>query len=288
MWIFIVYAIALYVLLKKWVNYSIEKNLYGIDKHKNIKVGESAGTVIGILFSLVLAWLGYYKMAFASLLATFLGYLDDTLVFSQKTKLVLPVLILIPFHFFDFNILYILFMIFSFNIFNIFAGYNGLESGTALLYGLTLTLYFYGSDLFTIALLFSLSSLILYLFNRYPAKLFVGDSFTYFAGTVIGLLTINTHNFVMYLTYLPLVIHFLLYIKSYIDKGKSTSAFAKVKDNCLYYDEKPYHLTQLIIKLLQKRIKCIREDYVVAVALTIIAINNIVWLLLAKFLNIPF
>lgn len=166
MWIFIVYAIALYVLLKKWVNYSIEKNLYGIDKHKNIKVGESAGTVIGILFSLVLAWLGYYKMAFASLLATFLGYLDDTLVFSQKTKLVLPVLILIPFHFFDFNILYILFMIFSFNIFNIFAGYNGLESGTALLYGLTLTLYFYGSDLFTIALLFSLSSLILYLFNR--------------------------------------------------------------------------------------------------------------------------
>lgn len=99
----------------------------------------------------------------------------------------------------------LMFVIFCTNAINIYAGINGLEVGQTIV--LTVTVILYNiveittkSDcdevhIFSLQVLlpFLFCSGALYKFNRYPAKVFVGDSYCYFAGMTLAVVGILGH-----------------------------------------------------------------------------------------------
>jgi UDP-N-acetylglucosamine--dolichyl-phosphate N-acetylglucosaminephosphotransferase len=83
------------------------------------------------------------------------------------------------------------------NAFNMIAGYNGLEAGQALVISLFTLAFCYIKGLFFLTpLLLSMISatLILLLYNKYPAKVFPGNTFTYSFGAFYAAIVI-TGNF---------------------------------------------------------------------------------------------
>jgi len=77
--------------------------------------------------------------------------------------------------------------------FNFLAGYNGLEAGQGilLLSSLSLVAFFTGNSWLSIIALCMAASLLSFLiFNKYPAKVFPGDSLTYSVGGLIAILAI--------------------------------------------------------------------------------------------------
>lgn len=109
----------------------------------------------------------------------------------------------------DLGIFYYIFMlmfvIFCTNAINIYAGINGLEVGQTIILVVTVILYnlveittqVHCSEvhIFSLQLLvpFLFCSCALYYYNRFPAKVFVGDSYCYFAGMTIGVVGILGH-----------------------------------------------------------------------------------------------
>ena len=79
------------------------------------------------------------------------------------------------------------------NLFNILAGYNGLESGMGIIILTVMGFSSYSIGLSwvtTIALCMVFSLLAFFIFNKFPAKIFPGDSMTYSIGALIGVLAI--------------------------------------------------------------------------------------------------
>lgn len=119
----------------------------------------------------------------------------------------------------------LMFVIFCTNAINIYAGINGLEVGQTLV--LTLFVILYNLVEVTtkadcdeihvlslqILLPFLLCSYALFKFNRYPAKVFVGDSYCYFAGMTIAVVGILGHFSEEILLFaIPQVFNFVLSI----------------------------------------------------------------------------
>jgi len=79
------------------------------------------------------------------------------------------------------------------NMVNMLAGFNGLETGTGLIYTGMLGLYAYVNNSY-IGALFSLitfaSLLGFYIYNKYPAKILPGDSLTYLLGGSLACIAI--------------------------------------------------------------------------------------------------
>jgi len=77
------------------------------------------------------------------------------------------------------------------NSFNLLAGFNGLESGLAVISSGALGGYFLGKGLpheASVAFLVAISYAVSYRFNRYPAKLFLGNSGTFVPASIfVGL-----------------------------------------------------------------------------------------------------
>jgi UDP-N-acetylglucosamine--dolichyl-phosphate N-acetylglucosaminephosphotransferase len=76
------------------------------------------------------------------------------------------------------------------NAFNMSAGYNGLESGQVLIVSLSLLIvsFIMGVNISTILIFSGLvgCNLVLYYYNRYPAKVFIGDVGTLSMGALVG------------------------------------------------------------------------------------------------------
>lgn len=154
---------------------------------------------------------------------TFLGYVDDVLELRWRDKLIFPFFfsILIIFSYegdtkinlpgfvsgiiglqsielsFLFYIYLICLSIFCTNSINIYAGISGLETGQSLVIGLTLMIenlfcIFGGhnpiNNLYSLVILgpFCAVTLALYKWNKVEAKTFVGDTYCYFAGSVLA------------------------------------------------------------------------------------------------------
>ncbi len=160
-----------------------------------------------------------YLLAFiTSIFAiTFIGFIDDLLVrkdyeasigLKQWQKPLLTVIAAIPlmvinagetivslpfFGAVNFGILYPLILIpigvvGASNMVNLLAGFNGLESGLALIYLSNLGVYAYVNGMEIAALIGAVSFaavLAFWYFNFVPAKIFPGDSLTYLLGGVI-------------------------------------------------------------------------------------------------------
>ncbi|KAK7074978.1 UDP-N-acetylglucosamine--dolichyl-phosphate N-acetylglucosaminephosphotransferase [Halocaridina rubra] len=178
----------------------------------------------------------------------FLGFADDVLNLKWRYKLVLPTLASLPLLMVYYvnmgsttivvpkplrvwlgltlNIgpLYYIYMamlaVFCTNAINIYAGINGLECGQAIVIATSVAMfnivelcgYQSKSHYFSLCLIipFITSSVGLFFHNRYPAKAFVGDTYTYFAGMTFAVVAIiGRFSKTVLLFFLPQIFNFL-------------------------------------------------------------------------------
>lgn len=156
-------------------------------------------------------------LLFSCLASGMLGFADNVLNLEWRWKLIVPFFTLVPLtvwynenysfdvNLFGFNIklhwtltmvYIILFAIFCQNAVNIYAGINGIEIGQSVVAQVASVCYLvlkYGRAVLddqklyfsaALSLIFIGSSMALFRYNKYPAKCFVGDVYTYFAGCV--------------------------------------------------------------------------------------------------------
>ncbi|CAL6008573.1 UDP-N-acetylglucosamine--dolichyl-phosphate_N-acetylglucosaminephosphotransferase [Hexamita inflata] len=177
-----------------------------------------AGGIVGLfVFSMICGlFKGIHGLLSACICSGLLGFADNVLNLEWRWKLIVPAFTLIPLcsyyqenynfdiQFLGFNFTlptaltyaYIIFFsIFCQNAVNIYAGINGIEVGQSIVAQLFALIYlvmkninqpFTGGYYYSaiISTIFIATSLALLKFNKYPAKVFVGDVFTYFAGCV--------------------------------------------------------------------------------------------------------
>ncbi|KAG8372027.1 hypothetical protein BUALT_Bualt12G0024000 [Buddleja alternifolia] len=232
--------------------YVLRRNLFGYDINKkgtpdgSIKVPESLGIVIGIVFLVVTIlfqyfnftadsnWLVEYNAALASVcFMILLGFVDDVLDVPWRVKLVLPSIAALPLlmayaghttiiipkplvpyiglDILDLGWIYKLYMgllaVFCTNSINIHAGLNGLEVGQTVVISCAILIHnvmqigastdpeYKQAHAFSIYLVQPLlaTSLALLSFNWYPSSVFVGDTYTYFAGMTMAVAGILGH-----------------------------------------------------------------------------------------------
>lgn len=251
--------------------YVIRRNLFGFDINKkgtpqgNIKVPESLGIVVGIVFLVVAilfqifnftadsVWLVEYNAALASIcFMILLGFVDDVLDVPWRVKLVLPSIAALPLlmayaghttivipkplipyvglELLDLGWIYKLYMgllaVFCTNSINIHAGINGLEVGQTVVIASAILIHnivqigaskdnpeYQQAHAFSIYLVQPLfaTSLALLSYNWYPSSVFVGDTYTYFAGMTMAVVGILGHySETLLIFFAPQVLNFLL------------------------------------------------------------------------------
>ncbi|PIN05518.1 UDP-N-acetylglucosamine--dolichyl-phosphate N-acetylglucosaminephosphotransferase [Handroanthus impetiginosus] len=232
--------------------YVLRRNLFGYDINKkgtpdgSIKVPESLGIVVGIVFLVVTIlfqyfnftadsnWLVEYNAALASIcFMILLGFVDDVLDVPWRVKLVLPSIAALPLlmayaghtsiiipkplvpyvglEILDLGWIYKLYMgllaVFCTNSINIHAGINGLEVGQTVVIACAILIHnimqigastdpeYKQAHAFSIYLVQPLlaTSLALLSYNWYPSSVFVGDTYTYFAGMTMAVVGILGH-----------------------------------------------------------------------------------------------
>jgi UDP-N-acetylglucosamine--dolichyl-phosphate N-acetylglucosaminephosphotransferase len=144
-------------------------------------------------------------------IAGLIGAIDDIVGISRRKKLMytifacIPLIvcragspeIVTPFYTFDLSSVYWLYLFVlipigitgAANALNMSAGYNGLESGAVVIISFFLLLVSLITGNEVAALIFSCllgTAIVLYLFNKYPAKIFVGDLGTLGMGATIA------------------------------------------------------------------------------------------------------
>jgi UDP-N-acetylglucosamine--dolichyl-phosphate N-acetylglucosaminephosphotransferase len=262
-----------------------------------------AGTVVGIL-AYIFLYTFYFGTTFSLidilatlttiLLAGFIGFIDDIIGWKsgigQFTKVSLSIPIAIPLAVVnagysimhlpfigpvDFGFLFPLVIIpigiiGAINGYNMLAGYNGLEAGMGAIILTTLAFiaWLSGSGWVSmIAMIASFSLVAFLLYNKYPAKIFPGDSLTYAIGAMIASIAIlgNMEKFAIIL-FIPYFFDALMYVRfRFIDKAKDIEAYAKLKkDGSLEMPHnKVYDFTHLAIKVLKLLKKNVYERDVV-------------------------
>lgn len=250
--------------------YVLKRSLFGFDINKkgtpqgNVKVPESLGIVVGIVFLVVAIvfqyfnftadsnWLVEYNAALACIcFMTLLGFVDDVLDVPWRVKLLLPSIAALPLlmayaghttivipkplvphigiEILDLGWIYKLYMgllaVFCTNSINIHAGLNGLEVGQTVVITYAILIHnimqigastdpeYKLAHAFSIYLVQPLlaTSLALLSYNWYPSSVFVGDTYTYFAGMTMAVVGILGHfSETLLIFFLPQVLNFLL------------------------------------------------------------------------------
>lgn len=179
----------------------------------------------------------------------FLGFADDVLDLRWRDKLFLPSIASMPLlmvYFATFNsttiiipyplrpylgyavnlgILYYVYMgmlaVFCTNAINIYAGINGIEAGQSLVIAFSILLSnimefngpYRDNNIFSMYLIipFIFCTLPLFIYNKYPSRVFVGDTFCYFAGMTFAVVGILGHfSKFLLLFFIPQIFNFLL------------------------------------------------------------------------------
>ncbi len=142
------------------------------------------------------------------------------------------------------------------NGFNMIAGYNGLEAGQGIIIITTLSviIYILGSSYVSLMGAAMVMSLVaFYIFNKYPAKIFPGDTMTYPVGALIAIMAIlgNIEKYAL-IIFIPYFIELLLKARGKLKK----ESFSKVlSDGSLDKPhEKWYGVEHVVISMLKKTI----------------------------------
>ncbi|WP_042700857.1 MraY family glycosyltransferase [Thermococcus sp. PK] len=273
--------------------------IVGKDIHKPDKpeVPEMGGIVFLLVLPLSLTVLLNETLAKALLvflLFGVVGIIDDTTQLKQSHKVLLSLLVSstiismsldtdlnILLASFELGLLYYLFAVLfvtgSANLVNLLAGFNGLEVGTS-----AIVLFFLGlitsGDAQILAFTGSAIALGFLWWNRYPAKIFPGDTGTLSLGALIGLIGIlgKVEIFAAFLL-LPHFVDFLLKSKIRF-KGRPLGRTEVLEDGTL---KAPPYLSFLGLLMRMKRVK---EPQLVAMVWEIEVILGFIVLLLHQLL----
>ncbi|EDR25882.1 glucosaminephosphotransferase, putative [Entamoeba dispar SAW760] len=243
-------GIACYYLIPHMGNKCIQKGLFGLDINKGTqdKIPESMGLVCGIvfmfitmLFSSLISTPNYIISLLVILFNFIIGLIDDFLDIRWRYKLILSfcssmlIVIIYPgsctLFGINLSIIYLFGLIclsvFFTNSINMFAGVNGLESGQCIIISVysilhniiilltTISSEQYKASLLSLYLLipFLFVTIVLFYYNKFPSKVFVGDSFTYFSGGVLGVASIiGGYDRLMFCLFFPEFINFFVSI----------------------------------------------------------------------------
>lgn len=236
-------------------------------------------TLIGLIDD-ILGWkLGLRQ--YQKPLLTLIAALPIMVINAGQSKMIVPFLGQVDIGFFYPLFIIPLAIVGASNGFNMLAGYNGLEAGMGSIILTVLAYVAWQNDLGWIAVLalcmvFSLLAFLI--FNKYPSKIFPGDTLTYSVGALIAIVAIlgNMERIALIL-FIPYFVEFFLKLKGFMQK----ESFAKPlpdKSLKLRYD-KIYSLTHLMIKILTKiKKKVYEKDVVYSIWLIEIVIAVIVLL----------
>lgn len=282
-----------------------EKNNFctGIDINKPEKprVCESTGIMLLIPFWLMLLFFGLQPdtIAYGVTVTIFVltGFFDDLKhKFSSKTlpwkTRALPVAIIsLAFAgLYAPDILWIiplsLFLAGVTSLQNTFAGLNGWEVGSGFIISLFVSYLLIGTQLFFIAISLSTIILALLVFNLFPAKVFPGDSGTFFIGSSIAALALLSKDLTLiiltFILFLPHMIDFFI-LKLLTNPTDATQQktlpYRLLKNNLLtipeYEDNKTrYDFAKLIIKVFGAQ----KERTIVLIIWASVIANGFFWL----------
>ncbi|MBW6462077.1 MAG: hypothetical protein K0B07_03465 [DPANN group archaeon] len=251
-----------YLLIPPYIKKAKQTGMVGVDKYKIEKkeVAESGGIIIlfGYLIALFLImeiFPQYIVQIFAVtttvLLVAFIGMIDDIYNISWRTKTLLPLLaapplmvikagvttLYLPFiGSVDFGIIYTLILIpiaitGAANAVNMVAGYNGLEAGLGILMFSALSAIGFITDntivvLLSTPLVFVLLAFLYY--NRYPARIFPGDSGTFLIGVMLSVIVIlGNIELVGVILIAPHIFNLFLYYYGYFTRGKEKTRYER-------------------------------------------------------------
>ena len=263
------------------INKLAERGLIGVDHNKfeKPKIPEMGGLAVVIGFIAGVSTLlvinkilnkDDFPILAASLLAVvgaaLTGIMDDLFGLRQRVKASIPFLFAIPIGLYvedttlsfifinpDFGVLMVLIAPFGVtcaaNAGNMLEGFNGLGAGLGIIISITLiiiSLLLGATD--SLVLLFPLlGALVAFLwFNRYPAKIFPGDTLTLFMGATIACAAIvGDMKTIGALLFIPMIIEFFLKIRGHF-QGENYGT--PDEEGFLSYKGKIESLTHLIMK----------------------------------------
>ncbi|MFA5404092.1 MAG: hypothetical protein WC358_04080 [Ignavibacteria bacterium] len=255
------------ILLQNLNYYLMDKGIYGIDINKSHlpKLPEEGGLSITIsfVFSLILFWYYFSFENIAPLLITtplicLLGFVDHFRNIKPYPKFFYTAVIGSVFSIyyirmmpssFVYSIMLVLVISISYavlvNAYNLLAGFNGLESGVTMISGFALSIFFYynghRAEAGICYLLLSGYS-VFWLFNKYPAKIFIGDTGTLVPPSVFfGLGLLTGHILPVVFVMIP---HILNIVIKYISIGVKSRSDLKpliLKDGLLHFPEQKYY-----------------------------------------------
>jgi len=278
------------LIIPKWIERAKKERLMGRDIHKlkNPKVAEAGG--IAVLIGFIIGLFLYislktffietetnliYILGLLAVVsfAAIIGIFDDLLGWkrglNKSTRLILLLSAAVPLVALNagvstvwgipLGLIYPLILIpigivGAASTFNFLAGYNGLEAsqGIIILSGLSIVTFLTGTWWLSVISACMVAALIaFYFFNKYPAKVFPGDTLTYPVGALIAAIAIlgNIELIVLFF-FIPYMIEVILKLRGKLEK----ESFGKVqKDGSLElrYD-KIYGLEHLAIVILKK------------------------------------
>jgi UDP-N-acetylglucosamine--dolichyl-phosphate N-acetylglucosaminephosphotransferase len=238
------------------------------------------------------------------ILAAFVGFIDDIIGWksgglTKRSRLLMMIFIAIPLMVINagestmagisLGLLYPLILVplaivGAGTTFNFLAGYNGLESsqGILVLSGLAIATFITGNLWLSLIAVTMIASLFaLWLFNKYPAKVFVGDIMTYPVGAMIACLAIlgNIEKIAIFF-FIPYIIEVILKARGKFEK----QSFSKVKKDgsLIPLYPKIYGLEHVAVRLL-RAIKGKAYEWEVPIVIglfqLIIIVMGIVWIL---------
>jgi UDP-N-acetylglucosamine--dolichyl-phosphate N-acetylglucosaminephosphotransferase len=218
------------LLTPRWISRASKKGLTGKDmnKHRKPEVAEAGGIAVfaAFLFGMTVIlnahWSGGNTEAMLITLAsvasvsiiTVIAYLDDVSGWKKgfvrwKKPLITAVAVLplipflldragisilgnyitLPWLFYPLVMVPIGFIVAT-NAVNLLGGFNGLEAALAII-GLSTLMWFAQETYFLPILFVAVSGLVAFLwFNRYPSRVFPGDTLTYFVGTLFAVVAV--------------------------------------------------------------------------------------------------
>jgi len=270
----------------------------GVGFVMGFSLGLLATIAISVFVAYEVMWCFYALAALSTaLMAAFIGFVDDVLGWkkglSHRAKVMSTIPIAIPLMAvkagvsvmclpligcMDFGLLYPLVLVpvgivGATNAFNMIAGLNGLEAGMGSIIMATLGIIAIkkGAMAASVVASAALGAILGFLYwNKYPAKVFPGDVFTYSVGSMIASVAIlgNMEGAALIL-FIPYFVELFLYIYGKLHKIEKES-WGVPSGQCLEvpYD-RPYSVTHLAMLLLKRLRGCAREQEVVALLLAI-------------------
>jgi UDP-N-acetylglucosamine--dolichyl-phosphate N-acetylglucosaminephosphotransferase len=292
----------------EYIKKAHKRRLVGKDMHKPDKpdVAEFGGIVIilgyvvGMLLALVMLFTEelHFVFVLASLsvvvIAAFVGIVDDLLDIRWRTKVLTPLIASLPLIVvragdytmmiplvgpIDFGLVYpIVFIPLAItgaaNAVNMFASYNGLEAGGTLIVGTTILIasFIYSRPEAGIVIAPMIGACLAFLlFNRYPSRIFPGDSGTFAMGAALAsAVIVGNLETIGVLAMGPYFLHFALFGLGRIKKIEKVK-FARIDEDGFIIPPHKFHLFHLIASMAK-----LKEKQIVLIVYVLLGISSLI------------